>query len=70
MRGTAEYPGRDGKKQDLLERIWQRPTGPLALLPIHAAGIYDDGLGEHCQTPPLHLTSPRWKHMYTVHFSH
>jgi len=29
------------KPSDLI-RIWWCPTGPLAFLPIHAAGIYDD----------------------------
>ena len=28
-----------------LPRIWWCPTGPLAVLPIHAAGIYEQGKG-------------------------
>ncbi|CAG8697403.1 9223_t:CDS:1, partial [Acaulospora colombiana] len=28
---------------DILPRIWWCATGPLAFLPIHAAGIYDPG---------------------------
>src|SRR6266545_6919067 len=29
----------------MLPRIWWCPTGPLAFLPIHAAGIYEHGRG-------------------------
>ncbi|PVF96629.1 hypothetical protein CPB86DRAFT_816256 [Serendipita vermifera] len=33
---------------DVLPRIWWCATGPLAFLPIHAAGIYDDqSVGSH-----------------------
>src|SRR6266498_4587948 len=35
-----------------LPRIWWCPTGPLAFLPIHAAGIYVDGKG----VPAQHLS--------------
>ena len=31
-----------------MPRIWWCPTGPLAFLPIHAAGIYDQDTPFHC----------------------
>ncbi|KAF5309319.1 hypothetical protein D9611_014396 [Ephemerocybe angulata] len=40
-------PKRDSSSKGMLPRIWWCPTGPLSLLPIHAAGIYDEQ-GSHC----------------------
>ncbi|PVF96602.1 hypothetical protein CPB86DRAFT_816235 [Serendipita vermifera] len=41
---SLEFPA----NPDVLPRIWWCATGPLAFLPIHAAGIYDDqSVGSH-----------------------
>lgn len=53
------------KRAEDIRRVWWCPTGPLAFLPIHAAGIYPDGpkLSEHVissYTPTLSaLLSPQ-----------
>ncbi|TFK72806.1 hypothetical protein BDN72DRAFT_282383 [Pluteus cervinus] len=44
---TTHYQRAESKSVDDLPRIWWCPSGPLSMLPLHAAGHYSDSAAEN-----------------------
>ncbi|KAJ3546628.1 hypothetical protein NMY22_g1966 [Coprinellus aureogranulatus] len=64
---------RDESSKEPLPRIWWCPTGPLAFLPIHAAGVYKSGESEtileyavSSYTPTITALTARFKNTLSI----